>query len=139
MIGRVIALSSRLSFIYSMKTLSQKNVKNKELGLLLILWMVLCRYSHSAEVQVRLQFLTCVFSTLGSPDHFSKILIFLTFICVCACVCLLRVHEEITGHLEGISSLFHVGSRSLTCTVKCQVPAFPSLDASIRHPIRTVL
>ncbi|XP_023268188.1 ubiquitin carboxyl-terminal hydrolase 34 [Seriola lalandi dorsalis] len=27
-------------------------------------------YSHSAEVQVRLQFLTCVFSTLGSPDHF---------------------------------------------------------------------
>lgn len=30
------------------------------------------RYSHSAEVQVRLQFLTCVFSTLGSPDHFSK-------------------------------------------------------------------
>lgn len=32
-----------------------------------------CRYSHSAEVQVRLQFLTCVFSTLGSPDHFSKI------------------------------------------------------------------
>lgn len=31
-----------------------------------------CRYSHSAEVQVRLQFLTCVFSTLGSPDHFSK-------------------------------------------------------------------
>lgn len=33
---------------------------------------LLCRYSHSAEVQVRLQFLTCVFSTLGSPDHFSK-------------------------------------------------------------------
>lgn len=31
-----------------------------------------CRYSHSAEVQVRLQFLTCVFSTLGSPDHFRK-------------------------------------------------------------------
>lgn len=30
------------------------------------------RYSHSAEVQVRLQFLTCVFSTLGSPDHFSE-------------------------------------------------------------------
>ncbi|KAF3852699.1 hypothetical protein F7725_006054 [Dissostichus mawsoni] len=28
------------------------------------------KYSHSAEVQVRLQFLTCVFSTLGSPDHF---------------------------------------------------------------------
>nr|XP_023680681.1 ubiquitin carboxyl-terminal hydrolase 34 isoform X2 [Paramormyrops kingsleyae] len=27
-------------------------------------------YGHSAEVQVRLQFLTCVFSTLGSPDHF---------------------------------------------------------------------
>uniref|UniRef100_A0A4W3GN70 Ubiquitin carboxyl-terminal hydrolase 34 n=1 Tax=Callorhinchus milii TaxID=7868 RepID=A0A4W3GN70_CALMI len=27
-------------------------------------------YSHGAEVQVRLQFLTCVFSTLGSPDHF---------------------------------------------------------------------
>ncbi|KAJ7422952.1 hypothetical protein WISP_35954 [Willisornis vidua] len=30
-------------------------------------------YSHSAEVQVRLQFLTCVFSTLGSPDHFSLV------------------------------------------------------------------
>ncbi len=33
---------------------------------------VCLRYSHSAEVQVRLQFLTCVFSTLGSPDHFSE-------------------------------------------------------------------
>ncbi|XP_071963584.1 ubiquitin carboxyl-terminal hydrolase 34-like isoform X2 [Antedon mediterranea] len=27
-------------------------------------------YSHSTEVQVRLQFLNCVFSTLGSPDDF---------------------------------------------------------------------
>lgn len=38
----------------------------------LLWWFFKCRYSHSAEVQVRLQFLTCVFSTLGSPDHFSK-------------------------------------------------------------------
>ncbi|XP_022096710.1 ubiquitin carboxyl-terminal hydrolase 34-like [Acanthaster planci] len=27
-------------------------------------------YTHTAEVQARLQFLTCVFTTLGSPDHF---------------------------------------------------------------------
>ncbi|XP_072031378.1 LOW QUALITY PROTEIN: ubiquitin carboxyl-terminal hydrolase 34-like [Amphiura filiformis] len=27
-------------------------------------------YTHTTEVQARLQFLTCVFSTLGSPDHF---------------------------------------------------------------------
>lgn len=52
-----------------------------------------CRYSHSAEVQVRLQFLTCVFSTLGSPDHFSKSLLLFSVqtILKLACVIVLKV------------------------------------------------
>lgn len=32
------------------------------------------RYGHKEEVQVRLLFLTCVFSSAGSPDRFSKLL-----------------------------------------------------------------
>lgn len=34
--------------------------------------MLCCRYSHKEEVQVRLLFLTCVFSSIVSPDGFRK-------------------------------------------------------------------
>lgn len=40
-------------------------------GLDLWLLQIIFRYSHKEQIQVRLSFLTCVFSAMGSPDGFS--------------------------------------------------------------------